>query len=154
MSGVLPETERERQLRQFASRVLAYPVSDGPATVDLLPTGYPDDLPPELVDYADLRFLGSVVRRRERELVGIELLFEMVTGADDLLERYERGLLEVGWQRVNQPGLHRGGFEAAGLPRATTMVNRKKRTRVYAQSLLNTRGVSFACTTTLRLLTS
>src|SRR5713226_4880561 len=129
MSGPAPETERERQLRAFANRLLSWPDPEGPSTVDLMPIGYPDDLPPELVDYADLRFLGSVVRRRERELVGIELLFEMVTGADDLLERYERGLLEVGWQRVNQPGLHRGGFEAAGLPRATTMVNRKKRTR-------------------------
>jgi len=30
VSGPPPETERERQLRQFAGRVLAYPDPDGP----------------------------------------------------------------------------------------------------------------------------
>src|ERR1700680_913052 len=105
MSGPAPETERERQLRDLANRLLSWPDPQGPSTVDLMPLGYPDDLPPELVDYADLRFLGSVVRRRAGDLLEIQLLFEMAGDANDLLERYERSLLELGWQYVNQPGL-------------------------------------------------
>jgi len=133
VSGPAPETERERQLRAFANRLMAWPGPDGPSTVDLMPLGYPDDLPPALVDYADLRFLGSVVRRQQGELLGIELLFELATAVNDLLERYERGLLEHGWQRVNQPGLHRGGFSGGGMPLSSTLVNVAKRTRVYLQ---------------------
>jgi hypothetical protein len=48
VSGVLPETERERQLRQLAGRLLAWPHPDGPVSVDLIPVGYPNDFPPEL----------------------------------------------------------------------------------------------------------
>jgi hypothetical protein len=134
MSGPAPETERERQLHAFANRLLSWPDPDGPSTVDLVPLGYPDDLPPELVDYADLRFLGSVVRRRAGELLGIQLLFEMAADANDLLERYERSLLELGWQNVNQPGLHRGGFSGGGGPKTSVLVNVKKKIRVYLQS--------------------
>lgn len=134
MSGPALETERERQLHDLATRLLSWPDPEGPSTVDLLPVGYPDDLPTELVDHADLRFLGSVVRRRASELLGIELLFEMAGDANDLLERYERGLLELGWQHVNQPGLHRGGFAGPGLPRSSVLVNVKKKIRVYLQS--------------------
>src|SRR5712692_2110929 len=113
MSGAAPETERERQLRAFANRLLAWPDPAGPSTVDLMPLGCPDDLPPELVDYADLRFLGSVVKRRSGELLGIQLLFEMAGDADDLLERYERSLLELGWQYVNQRGCTAEAFQGA-----------------------------------------
>jgi hypothetical protein len=134
MTGHVPVTEGERELREFASRVLSYPYPGGPTTSDLIAKGYPDDLPPELVDYTDLRFLGSVVQRRDGELQVIELLFEMATGPNDLLERYERGLLDHGWQLVNQPGLHRGGFEGSGMPRVSVLVNVKKKTRVYIQS--------------------
>jgi hypothetical protein len=134
LSGQAPETERERQLRAFAARVLSWPDPSGPASVDLIPAGYPEELPPELVDDADVRFLGSVVRRRQGELVGMELLFEMDGGPHDLLERYEHGLESVGWQRVNQPGLPRGGFQGGGMPLASTLVHVGKRTRVYVQS--------------------
>jgi len=134
MSGPAPETERERQLRAFANGLLSWPDPEGVSTVDLMPVGYPDDLPPELVDYADLRFMGSVVRRRAGELLGIQLLFEMPGDANDLLERYERGLLEHGWQAVNQPGLHRGGFAGSGAQLTSVLVKVKKRIRVYLQS--------------------
>lgn len=134
MSGPAQETEKERQLRHLAQRLVSWPDPEGPSTVDLIPVGYPEELPTELVDYADLRFLGSVVRRRGRDLLGIELLFEMSGDANDLLERYERGLLEVGWQHVNQPGLHRGGFAGPDLPRSSVLVNVKKKIRVYLQS--------------------
>jgi hypothetical protein len=134
MTGHVAVTEGERDLREFASRVLSWPYSGGPTTSDLIPKGYPDELPSELVDYTDLRFLGSVVQRRDGELQVIELLFEMATGPNDLLQRYERGLLNHGWQLVNQPGLHRGGFEGSGMPRVSVLVNVRNRTRVYIQS--------------------
>jgi hypothetical protein len=134
MSGPAPETERERQMRAFANRLLAWPDPEGPSTVELMPLGYPEDLPPELVDYADLRFLGSVVRRRAGELLSIQLLFEMAGDANDLLERYERSLLELGWQNVNQPGLHRGGFSGGGTQKTSVLVSVKKKIRVYLQS--------------------
>jgi hypothetical protein len=134
MSGPAPETERERQLRAFANRLLSWPDPEGPSTIDLMPLGYPDDLPTELVDYADLRFLGSVVRRRAEELLSIQLLFEMAGDANDLHERYERSLLELGWQNVNQPGLHSGGFSGAGMPKTSVLVNVEKKIRVYLQS--------------------
>src|ERR1700686_2880687 len=134
MSGPVPETERERQLRAFANRLLSWPDPEGPATVELMPVGYPVELPSELVDYADLRFLGSVVRRRAGELLSIQLLFEMAGDANDLLERYERSLLDLGWQNVNQPGLHRGGFSGGGMPKTSVLVNVKKKIRVYLQS--------------------
>jgi hypothetical protein len=134
MSGPPQETERERQLHHLAQRLVSWPDPEGPSTVDLIPVGYPEELPTELVDYADLRFLGSVVRRRGHDLLGIELLFEMSGDANDLLERYERGLLEVGWQHVNQPGLHRGGFAGPDLPRSSVLVNVRRKIRVYLQS--------------------
>ena len=115
--------------------MLSWPDPNGPSTVDLMPVGYPEELPPELVDYSDLRFLGSVVRRRGGEMLSIELLFELAAGPHDLLVRYERGLEQVGWQRVNQPGLPRGGFQGSGTPLASTLVHGKKRMRVYIQSV-------------------
>jgi hypothetical protein len=134
MSGPAPETERERQLRAFANRLLSWPDPEGPSTVELMPVGYPVELPPELVDYSDLRFLGSVVRRRAGELLSIQLLFEMAGDANDLLERYERSLLDLGWQNVNQPGLHRGGFSGGDTPKTSVLVNVEKKIRVYLQS--------------------
>ena len=56
MSGPAPETERERQLRELAGRLLHWPDPEGPVTADLLPVGYPDDLPKEIVDRTELRF--------------------------------------------------------------------------------------------------
>src|SRR5260370_17401740 len=88
MSGAAPETDRARQLRAFANRLLAWPDPEGPSTIDLMPLGYPDDLPTELVDYAGLRFLGSVVRRRQGELLGIQLIFELAGYATDFLQPY------------------------------------------------------------------
>jgi hypothetical protein len=151
VSGPAPETERERQLRAFANRLLSWPDPEGPSTVDLMPLGYPDDLPAELVDYADLRFLGSVVRRRAGELLSIQLLFEMAADANDLLERYERSLIELGWQNVNQPGLHRGGFSGGDMPKTSVLVNVEKRIRVYPSRLIRRTAASFMCTTTHRL---
>lgn len=133
MSGPAQETERERQLRAFASRVLSWPDPNGPLTVDLIPAGYPEELPPELVDHAELRFLGSAVRRRGDELVNIELLFERAGSPNEILKRYEQGLTAAGWQPVNQPGLHHGGFEGSGMPVTSVLVHLAKRMHAYIQ---------------------
>ena len=58
----------------------------------------------------------------------------MAGDANDLLERYELSLVELGWQHINQPGLRRGGFSGGGEPRTSVLVNVKKKIRVYLQS--------------------
>jgi hypothetical protein len=100
VSGALPETERERQLRQLAGRLLHWPDPEGPVTADLLPVGYPDDLPPEIVDRTELRFLGSVVHRRAGALVGAEMVFEGPGEPEDAVSSYETALVGLGWERV------------------------------------------------------
>src|SRR2546430_13420712 len=89
VSGALPETERERQVRQLAGRLLAWPDPEGPQEVDLIPVGYPEDFPPELVDLTELRFLGSVVRRRAGALVGVEMVFEGPGEPPTVVSNYE-----------------------------------------------------------------
>jgi hypothetical protein len=126
VSGALPETERERQVRELASRLLTHPDPDGPITVDLLPVGYPDDLPPDLVDRTDLRFLGSAVRRRAGELTGVELAFEGPGEPTLVLERYEAELLQIGWVRLEQMRPVRGGFESRGFGDMAVLVNESK----------------------------
>ncbi len=123
MSGLTPETERERQVRELASRLLTQPDPDGPVTVELLPVGYPDDLPTDLVDRTDLRFLGSAVRRRVGELTGVELAFEGPGEPAFVLERYEAELLRVGWVRFENMGPVRGGFESRGFGDMAVLVN-------------------------------
>jgi len=126
VSGALPETERERQVRELASRLLTHPDPDGPVTVDLLPLGYPEDLPPDLVDRTDLRFLGSAVRRCAGELSGVELAFEGPGEPAFVLERYEAELLRVGWVRLENMGPVRGGFEPRGFGDMVVLVNKSK----------------------------
>jgi hypothetical protein len=123
VSGVLPETERERQVRELASRLLTHPDPDGPVTVELLPIGYPDDLPPDLVDRTDLRFLGSAVRRRAGELTGVELAFEGPGEPTVVRQRYEAELIRLGWVHLEQMGPVRGGFEPRGFGDMAVLVN-------------------------------
>ena len=117
MSGPLPETERERQLRQLAGRLLTWPDPEGPVTADLIPAGYPDDFPPELVDLTNLRFLGSAVRRRAGTLVTVEMVFEGPGEPDAVIASYEASLVSLGWERLDQPHPMRGGFDVGGSPR-------------------------------------
>ncbi len=134
MSGALPETERERQVRQLAGRLLAWPDPDGPLSVDLIPSGYPDDFPPELVDMTDLRFLGSVVRRRAGTLVVVEMIFEGPGEPEAVMASYEASLLSLGWERLEQPHPMRGGFDAGSFPEMSLLVERRKSAVVNLQA--------------------
>jgi hypothetical protein len=131
VSGSLAETERERQLRKLASRLLTYPYPGGPPTVDLLPVGYPDDLPPELVDRANLRFLGSAVRRRGGALLGAELVFEGPGEPDAIASDYEWALVGAGWQRLDGLRHAGGGFEKPGLGETITLVDKHRASIVF-----------------------
>ena len=135
MSGVLPETERERQVRQLAGRLLTWPDPEGPVSVDLIPVGYPDDFPPELVDLTDLRFLGSAVRRRAGTLVAVEMVFEGPGEPQAVLSRYEASLLRLGWERLDQPHPMRGGFDAGGFPEMSLLVEQQKSVAVNLQAM-------------------
>jgi hypothetical protein len=135
VSGTLPETERERQLRQLAGRLLNWPDPEGPVSVDLIPVGYPDDFPPELVDLTELRFLGSVVRRRAGDLVAAEMVFEGAGEPEAVLGSYEGSLLSLGWERLEQPHPMRGGFDAGSFPEMSLLVERRKSAVVNLQAM-------------------
>jgi hypothetical protein len=135
VSGPLPETERERQLRQLASRFLTWPDPEGPVTADLIPAGYPDDFPQELVDLTDLRFLGSVVRRRAGTLVGVEMVFEGPGEPEAMVSSYEASLVSLGWERLDQPHPMRGGFDVGGFPEMSLLVERRKSAAVNLQAM-------------------
>jgi hypothetical protein len=135
VSGALPETERERQVRQLAARLLTWPDPEGPVSVDLIPVGYPDDFPPELVDLTDLRFLGSVVRRRAGTLVGIEIVFEGSGEPEEVISTYEASLVSLGWERLDQPGPMRGGFEMGAFPEMSLLVERQKSLAINLQAM-------------------
>ncbi len=134
MSGALPETERERQVRQLAARLLTWPDPEGPVSVDLIPVGYPDEFPPELVDLTDLRFLGSVVRRRGGTLVAVEMVFEGPGEPDVVLSSYEATLVGLGWEHLDQPHPMRGGFDVGGIPEMSLLVERRKSVAVNLQA--------------------
>jgi hypothetical protein len=132
VSGPAPETERERQLGQLAGRFLNWPDPEGPVTTDLIPVGYPDDLPAELVDRTELRFLGSVVRRRAGELVAAEMVFEGPGEPDVVAADYEGVLVGLGWHRVEQPPPPGGGgFESRALGTMTLLVNKAESAIVF-----------------------
>ena len=130
MSGPAPETERERQLRELAGRLLTWPDPEGPATADLT-LGYPDALPPELVDRTELRFLGSVVRRRAGELVGAEMIFEGPGDPDAVAADYATILVGLGWERIEQPRPPGGGFQHRAMMGSTLLVDKGESAMVF-----------------------
>ena len=130
MSGAAPETERERQLRQLAGRLLTWPDPEGPATADLT-LGYPEELPPELVDRTELRFIGSVVRRRAGELVGAEMIFDGQGDPDAVAADYATTLVGLGWERIEQPRPPGGGFQHRAMMGSTLLVDKGKSATVY-----------------------
>lgn len=135
MSGALPETERERQLRQLAGRLLHWPDPEGPVAADLLPVGYPDDLPPEIVDRTELRFLGSVVRRRAGVLVGAEMVFEGPGEPEVVVSDYEAALVGLGWERIDQPRPPGGGFQFRGFGETTLLVDKVRSALIFIQAM-------------------
>jgi len=140
VSGALPETERERQLRQLAGRLLHWPDPEGPVTADLLPVGYPDDLPAEIVDRTELRFLGSVVRRRAGALVGAEMVFEGPGEPEVVVSSYEAALVGLGWERIDQPRPMGGGFQFRGFGEMTFIVDKAKSAIIFIQAMVREEG--------------
>jgi hypothetical protein len=135
VSGPAPETERERQLRQLAGRLLTWPDPEGPVTVDLIPVGYPDDLPPALVDRTELGFRGSVVRRRAGDLVGVEMVFEGPGEPEVVVSNYEAVLIGLGWEHLDQPRPMGGGFEARGFGEMRSLVDREKSAMIFLHAM-------------------
>src|ERR1700686_1590364 len=130
VSGPAPETERERQLRLLAGRLLTWPDPEGPAAADLT-LGYPDELPPNLVDRTELRFLGSVVRRRAGELVGAEMIFEGPGAPEAVAAEYATILVGLGWERIEQPRPPGGGFQHRAMMGSTLLVDKRESAMVF-----------------------
>jgi hypothetical protein len=133
VSGPAPETERERQLRQLAGRLLTWPDPEGPATADLT-LGYPEEVPPELVDRTELRFLGSVVRRRAGELVGAEMIFEGAGDPEAVAADYATHLVGLGWERIEQPRPPGGGFQHRAMMGSRLLVAKGESAMVYVHA--------------------
>ena len=124
MSSQPPETERERRLRELAGRLLTHPSPEGPTTAELFLAELPLDAPAELIMPGDLDLVGSLARRRDGQLAGMEVILEGTKAVSDFLVAYERELGSRGWRRF-EPFHHQpGGFEAGGyLGPAAILVN-------------------------------
>jgi len=114
VSGQAPETERERRLGELAVRLLAHPSPEGPTTAELFLAELPADTPPDLIVPDDLDLFGSLARRREGQITGVEVILEGTRPVSDFLVAYERDLEAHGWRRFESfhrgPGGFAGGF--------------------------------------------
>jgi hypothetical protein len=104
-------------------------------SVDLIPVGYPDDFPPELVDLTDLRFLRSAARRRAGTLVLVEMVLEGSGAPENVIASYEASLVNLGWERLDQPHPIRGGFNVEWFPEMSLVVDRRKSVAVNLQAM-------------------
>jgi hypothetical protein len=111
VSGPAPETERERRLRELAGRLLAHPGPEGPTTADLFLAELPPDSPEDLIVPGDLDLFGSLARRRDGQITGIEVILDGTKPVSDFLLAYERDLESHGWRRWEQPHRRPGGFD-------------------------------------------
>jgi len=111
VSGPAPETERERRLRELAGRLLAQPGPHGPTTAELFLAELPPDAPPDLIVPKDLDLFGSLARRGDGQITGVEVILEGTQPVADFLLAYERDLNSHGWRRWEQPHRRPGGFD-------------------------------------------
>jgi hypothetical protein len=112
VSGLAPETERERRLRELAGRLLAHPSPEGTTTAELFLAELPPDAPADLILPEDLDVFGSLARRRDGHVTGIEVMLDGTKPVSEFLLAYERDLESHGWRRFEQFRRHSGGFEA------------------------------------------
>ena len=112
MSGPALETERERRLRELAGRLLAHPGLGGPTTAELYLDELPPDAPPDLIMPGDLDLFGSLARRRDGQITGVEVMLDGTKSVADFLPGYERDLTSHGWRRFEQFHRRPGGFDA------------------------------------------
>jgi len=111
VSGSAPETERERRLRELAGRLLAHPSPEGPTTAELFLAELPPDTPSDLILPGDLDLIGSLARRREGQITGVEVILDGTNPVADFLGGYERALESHGWRRFEYPHRQPGGFD-------------------------------------------
>jgi hypothetical protein len=111
VSASAPETERERQLRELAGRLLAHPSPQGPTTAELFLAELPPDTPRDLILPGDVDLFGSLARRRDGRITGIEVILDGTKPVSELLLAYERDLESHGWRRFEQPHRRPGGFD-------------------------------------------
>jgi hypothetical protein len=113
MSAAPPETEREHRLRELAGRLLAHPGPYGITTAELFLAELPPDTPADLIVPKELDLVGSLARRRDGELTGIEVILDGTIPVSVFLGRYEQDLESHGWRRF-EPFHHQrpGGFDA------------------------------------------
>lgn len=115
MSSLAPETEGERRLRELAGRLLAHPGPYGQTTAELFLEELPPDTPADLVVPPDLILFGSLARRIDGRLTGVEVILDGTRTVSDFLVAYERELVSHGWRSWEQFHRHPpGGFEAGG----------------------------------------
>jgi hypothetical protein len=112
VSGPAPETERERRLRELAGRLLAHPSPEGPTTAELFLAELPPDVPADLTLPRDLDLFGSLARRRDGQITGVEVMLDGTKPVSDFLDAYERDLKSHGWRRFEQFRHPHGGFES------------------------------------------
>jgi hypothetical protein len=112
VSWPAPETERERRLRELAGRLLAHPGPAGATTAELFLAELPPDAPADLVVPGDLDLFGSLARRRDGQITGVEVILDGAKPVADFLGGYVRQLESHGWRRFEYPHRQPGGFDA------------------------------------------
>ena len=112
MSVPAPETEREHRLRELAGRLLAHPGPDGKTTAELFLAEVPPDTPADLIVPKGLDLLGSLVRRRDGRITGVEVILDGHDAVSDFLIGYDRDLVSHGGRRWERPFREPHGFDA------------------------------------------
>ena len=123
MSAAAPETERERRLRELAGRLLAHPGPGGPTTAELYLAELPPDAPADLIVPRDLDLFGSLARRREGQITGVEVILDGTKPVSQFLLVYEPDLESHGWRRFEPFHWHPGGFEGGQMGPTGVFVN-------------------------------
>ena len=124
MSAPAPETEREHRLRELAGRLLAHPGPDGKRTAELFLAELPADTPADLTVPKELDLVGSLARRRDGQLTGVEVILDGISAISEFLIGYDRDLLSHGWRRWERPRWQPGGFDAgSGMGPTAIFVN-------------------------------
>jgi len=124
VSGTAPETERERRLRELAGRLLAHPGPDGKRTAELFLAELPPDTPADLIAPKEMDLVGSLARRRDRQITSVEVILDGTSAVSEFLIGYDRDLVSHGWRRWERPFREPSGFHAgSGMGPTAIFVN-------------------------------
>lgn len=67
--------------------------------------------------------------------MGIEIVFEGSGDPEEVISSYEASLVRLGWERLDQPGPMRGGFEMGAFPEMSLLVERQKSLAINLQAM-------------------